>query len=933
MRIASLEKEFTEACNKHPHLKLLESQWRFDKELISKALQNISAIFPHYSRHDASHSKQIIINIERLLGGRIKYLTATDMWLILEAAYSHDIGMVITHKQIQDMDTPEFYDFVQEVANQSENELNSFATEWLGDRATLPNGANAHIFFNKYIQLIAEWYRRKHPQNSAKVVRNPYAEIGLDSPRNELLPKRLFGALAEICNAHGSSFEEVIKLPFSEAGMATEDCHPRYVAFLLRMGDLLDVDDNRFCPVMMRMCGPGLPKNSHAHYEKHQSIKHFRLDSERIEIEVVCPSPESYEIAYDWFKWLEEEHHKQSQSWHEIVPSKKLGGLPTLSSPIISIEDPFLIIENGKKPRFDVDQESVLNLLRSTGLYSEKNESIREILQNAVDSTLQAIWLKNSSEIKKLTPTDHELQTIYDQHRIAVNFAQDPVNQDCFCLSVTDQGVGVSEEDLRFILKVGSSSKNKRKSKLLQEMPLWFRPSGSFGIGLQSIYLLSESFTMTTKSIYSHKALEITFFSDKDKSVVIKKLPPDAASYGVTVNVKIKITEFPDTISLNYGIKGFDAVLNGYDFTKPGSSLRGYDELKILSAIHEFNVGSPIKLNSGGVQLTQKYDNSFFSAAKNIILRDIAFSYDDRPSIRTLFRGQCFSGVSPNVELIRCVADYYGYVASDFLTYNREKVLPRARKKASADFTSSVLEYIDSEFQNLLAINKPCAAAFYFFHADGVENCLKYESHLMDFIVHDCSGENLSLKNILSKIKNKDISRIEVEDEGSMLPAASDPRSIRLKSNSAQTTLSLIKLLSTKDGMFWQECKEESVQHSACIWSDCDIQPVSNEIFKKIISSGADYFEIGNRLLFPAWGEYKDLSLSVDIAWGRSHPHEAFEKNCLVLPCKFEFDSPAKIEFDETFIDWVYKSRKFPLVTREQIHLLYSKLIAHLKSL
>ncbi|MFX9073475.1 ATP-binding protein, partial [Acinetobacter baumannii] len=78
--------------------------------------------------------------------------------------------------------------------------------------------------------------RQKHPKNSARIIRDPVEEIGLNSPRNELLPKRLFSILADICEAHGNSFEEIIKqLPQAEAGMASEDCHPRYVACLLRM--------------------------------------------------------------------------------------------------------------------------------------------------------------------------------------------------------------------------------------------------------------------------------------------------------------------------------------------------------------------------------------------------------------------------------------------------------------------------------------------------------------------------------------------------------------------------------------------------------------------------------------------------------------------------------------------------------------------------
>src|SRR5262245_12228520 len=97
----------------HLHLKLLQSQWNFDEELIPKALQNVATIFPHYSRHDASHSRQILINIERLLGETLNSLTATDTWLLLEAAYWHDIGMIVTADDItKDLQSSAFKQYV-----------------------------------------------------------------------------------------------------------------------------------------------------------------------------------------------------------------------------------------------------------------------------------------------------------------------------------------------------------------------------------------------------------------------------------------------------------------------------------------------------------------------------------------------------------------------------------------------------------------------------------------------------------------------------------------------------------------------------------------------------------------------------------------------------------------------------------------------------
>ncbi len=86
--ISHLKKKSSE----HSALEMRVNQWGFDEKIIPKALPSVGNLFPHYSRHDESHSKQILIIIERLLGDQ--QLTATDTWLILEFAYWHDIGMV-----------------------------------------------------------------------------------------------------------------------------------------------------------------------------------------------------------------------------------------------------------------------------------------------------------------------------------------------------------------------------------------------------------------------------------------------------------------------------------------------------------------------------------------------------------------------------------------------------------------------------------------------------------------------------------------------------------------------------------------------------------------------------------------------------------------------------------------------------------------------
>lgn len=942
MRLLSLEKIFEEACNKHEHLKLLASQWRFDKELISKALQNISSLFPHYSRHDASHSKQIIVNIERMLGERILHLTATDMWLILESAYSHDIGMVITHKQIQDMNSPEFNTFVQDIANTPEHELHDFSANWINGDATLPNGADAHVFFDEYRQILAEWYRRKHPENASNIIRNPFEEIGLSSPRNELLPKRLFGALAAICNAHGQPFDDVMKLPFSEADMATEDCHPRYVAFLLRMADLLDVDDNRFCPVMMRMCGASLPSSSHIHLEKHQGIKHFRLDSERIKIEVVCPSTDSYEIAHDWFKWLEKEYHSQSQHWPKIVPSKKLGRLPTLSPPKVSLKKPYLIISEGKKPTFDLDHSAILKLLRSTGLYTSKVDSIREILQNAVDSTIISIWESHKEKIINLEPSSMELFSLYDEKPIIVDFLPNESNPKTITLTVKDSGTGISKLDIERMLKVGNSNKNSNRSRLIRNMPEWFKPSGNFGIGLQSISLLADSFTITTKSRSSQEAFKLTFNLGKGSSVVIERIDSETVDYGATIAVDITIEDFPKIISIPWGEDSSNLIkkMNNYDFTEPGSDLKIYEQIKILQAIQEFNDGSPIKILSAQHSLSTERTDIFFARAENICFSHINFGNGNYGSLRAFFRGQKFTDLSTGTALVSGKVDFYGYQAMDFLTYNREKILPHMKTEAAEKVNKALLEFIRVKFDSMDKLEQPYAAAYYHLYSTKEVFESKYHNALMRFLVAIENRESLSLAAILEHIERKELVDFEVrqrEYSHQNIVVASEPSSpdtlAVLIEGCPNTSLDLIKLLATNKGYYWQEQYTTDKLVTRCHWSHEDIIPIDQKTLKSIMSGPHGVFDIGKRILFPGWKSYRRLAITADITWARAVNHLSDQTDMLVLPYAFDHEGTAHIDKSNNLINWVYTHRTNKDLTINEIETLYDELIREISLL
>lgn len=937
-QLNSLEQYFEQACEQHPQLQYLKSQWGFDKELISKALQNVGHIFPHYSRHDVSHSKQIIINIERLLGDKIQYLTATDMWLILEAAYSHDIGMVITQKQIEDMNSTAFNDFVQKLALDEKNELSSFAKKWVKDEAVLPQKAKAHDFFHQYIQLLAEWYRRKHPINSANIVINPREEIGLDSSRNELIPKRLFNILAKICKAHGDSFEQMIKeLPKAEAGLGTEDCHPLYVACLLRMGDLLDIDDNRFCPVMMAMCSHNLPSLSQAHRDKHLSVQHFRLDSERIEVECACPTPESYEAAFDWFEWLKIEYHNQTQHWDQIVPSKQLGRLPTLMNPKVTIQQPYIIIDEGKKPSFQINKESMLHLIRGTGLYSSRFDSIREILQNAVDSTLHRIWIdhKNRYDFHEMSPISERYLELVNAYKVDVSFEPEDINSDMWVLNVRDNGIGISLNDLRYMLNVGSTKHNDEKQKRLSEMPMWFRPSGAFGIGLQSVFLLADEFYITSYSIIDKRYLRINFH--KYKGITIEEL--NATSdilYGCELNVKIKVERIPKRYSYSLVNDMWKEISNGlkeYDITSSNFRLDFVEVNSIIGKILEFNVNSPVKVNIGkcSVNITNNNKENFYFN-ENIILSNVLFGdFDGRA--KTLFRGQEFSGLLLATPCIKYNVDIYSTTSDRFLSYNREKILPEAKSNICKEVYNVICQYISDKFDSFSESEKQFAALSYFLSS---ENSNKFTKFIEEIKIN----ESDTLANLMNDVTNYQKKVFYIDRDY----AQSFQEEQTIKNFNKRYILDYLLWSVTKNGVFYSLHKERHKKDSygnyiekfVYTFGNEDIFPISKDYFFDIVDHKISHNDRGCRLFFPAWGKFRELSIRDDsFSYGDFFSYTSYSTDYIILPIDFRFEMNEQRFFDdsENLVTWIYNNKKQENVSFEKIKELVQELIIELKTI
>lgn len=558
---AGLIKHLKKKTEEDPNTAILMSQWNFDEQLVGKSLENVGSYYPHFSSHNESHSQQILVNIERLLGSNIDKLTATDTWLILEAAYWHDIGMLFSATEVQDIiDDEKFKDYVEDLANNNVQDLHEFAKVWheQGWQQALSYYDNPYKGVEKYRQMVAEWYRRGHAENSNNVVLKPLEKLGINTPRTELLPQRIYRYLGQICWSHGRDFDYVMNhLPYRQTGMGTENCHPRFVACLLRLGDLFDIDDNRFCPVMAKQVG-NMPSFSQTHKHKHQAIREFQLDSETVSVTAICESEMAYIECRNWFNWIQEEIQNQMSQWKNIVPSRDFGLLPTINKLDVEMTNHKILLDN-KPMKFSLDEKNVIELLQGNNLYYGVNDIVRELIQNAIDATLLKVWTDSLTDPTKRqilengNPYNKKVREIFQDYPITIGVELEDFTEDyenIWKISIQDRGIGISLEDLKFMQYIGGSDKNITKKKLISSMPRWMQPSGAFGIGMHSVFLLNKNnpdkyqyLKLLTKSLLSHESIEVKLHSPLSKDngyCFIKYLKDKSLQYGTCTEFFLK---------------------------------------------------------------------------------------------------------------------------------------------------------------------------------------------------------------------------------------------------------------------------------------------------------------------------------------------------------------------------------------------------------
>lgn len=674
------------------------AQWKTAKKRVPQVLDVISHIFPHYSLHNASHSEAILNNIALILGNdAIDCLSVVDLWFLLNAAYYHDCGMVVDSEDKADFfaEGSKFLKYVEEKQEDTSSPMNAYAKhlEIKKDKLYYANNDLTGESYEAVRFLIADFVRKSHADRSAVKIEDSFSE----SFTGGLIPKRIIGLLSQICAAHMQTREQVMTLPMEQtSGCGAESCHPRFIAFLLRIGDLLDVDNNRLSDVLLHSLG-SIPVDSQDYNEINRSIKRLNITRKTIEIEADCKNYRIAELTNDWFKWLNDEVVFVTQHWHDIAPEDGFAMLPTIGKLEVNLLG-YDTIDGKNRPVFKIDTWKAIEMIQGAGLYSNPSSCMRELLQNAVDATHLRAFKEHPD-----TKGYEDYFALLKSYPIKVIITEKKIGEEkeC-CVEIKDQGIGMSKSDLEYLCNTGSSSKNEEKNALVAKMEDFMRPSGIFGIGFQSVFLISDKVELETRKLNKEEFYQLEMHNPagmEKGAILIKTTKDDTAPVGTTLRFKTKRAchgDLSDWAPHNWGFPTSHQYYKTVDFAKEGKG----EEYSIFAGLVEevFKFGE-----QSSVPLELEYNGKEYSINNNGALvyydgeEGIAVGFAASSKNEYYYRGQLIKGSWRfRTPILGFKVNILCGKASKWLTLNREAFREDSEPELQVKIFFAIAKYLES---------------------------------------------------------------------------------------------------------------------------------------------------------------------------------------------------------------------------------------------
>lgn len=418
-------------------------------KMIAPILATTREHFPLYTRHDAHHGFRVVRRVQQILKPeflqmeQMLQLTPTEMFLLIAAAYAHDLGMTV----------------------------------FPGEEASLLKelGLDSRPGWETN-QILQSHLRREHSNRGGKYIADHAETLGI--------PINLISALDKMMRAHNLSISDLEDM-FSQPYAAEERrIDIKQLSIILCIADALEFSDTRVIDGVLAKIELDPSEAARVSYKenmKHVSISDGLAVTEDGQVIVSGSFQDEKVLA------LAHQTLDQMEGWirgycdidrRSMHPRLKIRPEPFARN---------LEFLNGRFERLGIrlDKRNVIGLIASNAVW-RRNEgmAVRELIQNAVEACRYRTY--HSSNADHYKP---EVTVVFDRHLRTV--------------TITDNGCGMSERTvLNNFLTVGSSRSSEpayRKDD--------YAPIARFGIGFWSVFTISKRARITTAAFEATRGL------------------------------------------------------------------------------------------------------------------------------------------------------------------------------------------------------------------------------------------------------------------------------------------------------------------------------------------------------------------------------------------------------------------------------------------
>lgn len=428
-------------------------------------LERVPTVFYNYTKHDISHSVNVAEIMCELVND-IREFSDLELCILILSAVTHDLGMFVDDEEIGKIKKDQII-----VGKRKFSKVR----EILGDERI----------------ALEECIRPEHALRSEKIMK----EIIIDRNKNMMdvhgTQHSYFDILSKINRSHNESTDWVRSNLSSQYVIGNEYLNPQFISLILRLADLLDVDDRRTSFTLKEYLN--LPFISKREWDKHSVITNYKKvrfneKTERKQVFFYGETDDSelYRNLLTYIHYLEEQLSISIRFCRDSFDNEKYQ---------LNFENS---VENRIAPkgfsiadfRLNLDYGAVTELLMGENIYGNKKYGVRELIQNALDACDVLSNLNDYNE------------ALYNKPSIRISWDEEEDR-----LVIRDTGIGMTEEILKkYFLNVGVSYYRSNDFLYLDTN---INPIGNYGIGFLACFMLSDTVKIRTRHFKDSQLIDI----------------------------------------------------------------------------------------------------------------------------------------------------------------------------------------------------------------------------------------------------------------------------------------------------------------------------------------------------------------------------------------------------------------------------------------